>query len=640
MGYQIVFQPSGIRCENGTSDESLLQIAQRVGVEINVACGGRGTCGKCKIKIISENITNNDSDSINYLTPLTYEERGLLSAEELKSGIRLACMVRPCGDLVVEIPQSSQTSKQIVLLDGKSRRIPLNPAVKTYTVKLHRATLDDHRDDLTRLCNVLHEEYPQLPERLEIVYPVMSCLSERIRKGRWTVTAVVWQSRKIIDIRCGNNQNCYGVAVDIGTTTLAAYLCDLSTGEVLQTSSMVNPQVRFGDDVLSRISYCMLQTDGLNRLHKLLIYALNDMVLEMTQKEGISDEYIAEYVLAGNTVMQHIALEIPPDTIGASPFVSTMNAAVDISARELGLKGMPGANAHFLPSAAGFIGADHIAVLIAEQPYKQNKMQLIIDIGTNSEICFGNKENLYVASCATGPALEGAQIQCGMRAAAGAIERVWIDPETLEPTLGLIGDVKIPLGICGSGILDAVAQMAVVGILEKNGHFSKKLQSKRIRTNADGKSEYVLYFAENSKEHDIVVTAKDVRAVQLAKSALYTGAKILMQRAGAEKADEIILAGAFGSFINRVSALQIGMFPDCIPDKISISGNAAGVGARYALLNTEKRIEAAWIAEHVKFVETAADAQFQYMFSDAMWIPHRTDTFTSLDTCSVGKGDK
>ncbi|WP_295214873.1 ASKHA domain-containing protein [Ruminococcus sp.] len=630
MGNKIIFQPFGVQCVDASSEETLLQIAQRAGVGIDAACGGAGACGKCKLRVIFGTFEGYGIHSDEtHLTEMTAEEYRLLSETERQEGVRLACMTCPRGDLVIEVPQKSRLAQQVVLSDGKSKAIPLHPAVHTYCVTLPKATLEDHRDDASRLCDTLHAVFPALSETLELDLAVLRQLPRVLQKGHWRVSVTVWQNKRIIGVQPGTEDGCYGVAIDIGTTTIAAYLCDCNTGETVQVASMMNPQVRFGDDVLARVSHCMLQEKSLEQLHEILMDGLNKLTGEMAEKQGISPEQIGEFVLVCNPVMHHIALAIPPDSLGASPFAAVSNAAIDVPAKEIGLVGMAGANVHMLPLAAGFVGADHVAVLIAEEPHQQEEMQLVIDIGTNSEICLGNQEHLYVTSCATGPALEGAHIQCGMRAADGAIERVTIDPETLEPTLRLIGDQTIPQGICGSGILDAVAQMAHTGILEPSGRFSKTLQSERIRMDAKGKPEYVLYFARSPLEHDIVVTAKDVRAVQLAKAALYAGAKALMQQCGSTQISAVTLAGAFGSYIDRHSALQLGMFPDCPAEQISVSGNAAGVGARYALLNVEKRQEAQWLAEHVVFVETAMDAEFQMMFSDAMWIPHKKDHFAN-----------
>lgn len=442
----------------------------------------------------------------------------------------------------------------------------------------------------------------------------------------------------------GEKKNTYGVAVDIGTTTVAAYLCDLQKGEVLQSASMMNPQVRFGDDVISRVSYCMTNENGLDDLSNIIIQGLNDLVGELAEKEQIEREDVAEMVLVFNTVMHHIALRIPPDAIGMAPFISGIADSVDVASRDLGIKIMSGANVHCLPSEAGYVGADNVAVLIAEEPYKQDQIKMIIDIGTNSEIALGNKDKLYSTSCATGPALEGAQIKCGMRAAKGAIEGVEINPMTLEPTLRIIGQKEgehlAPIGICGSGILDVVAQMAITGIIEADGKFTSVMESPRLRVNEDGLKEYVLYEKQNDGERDIVVTAKDIRAVQLAKAALYAGAKTLMMRCGIDKMDEVVLAGAFGSYIDKVNAQKLGLFPDCPYDNITVSGNAAGVGARLALLNVGKREEARKIARQVEFVETAGDPVYAGLFADAILIPHGTDPFVINKTADFPCGNR
>jgi len=325
--------------------------------------------------------------------------------------------------------------------------------------------------------------------------------------------------------------------------------------------------------------------------------------------------------------MEHIALNISPDYIGTAPFTPAIKSSLDFMPKEIGLSVYKDGNVHCLPIEAAFVGADNVAVLIAEEPYKQDKKKLLIDIGTNSEICLGNKEKMYSTSCATGPALEGAQIFCGMRAAAGAIAKVKIHPQTLIPTISCIPGMDYPIGICGSGIIDAVAQMAVTGIIEADGKFSKAASSQYIRTDENGKKEYVLYFAQSEEERDIVVKQKDVRAVQLAKAALYAGAKALMKKLSITKVDEVVLAGGFGSYIDKENALALGMYPDCEIEKVTVSGNAAGMGAKLALCNVEKRREAEKIAGEIAFIETATDMEYQTMFSEAMTIPHQKDPF-------------
>lgn len=630
MGYKIVFQPSGM-ISTIVEGETILKAAQRAGVEIEAYCGGAKRCGKCKIKLVEGRFDGHGIESSkSNLVEISDVERKLLSDKEIKENYRLACVTTVKGDVVIEIPRESQGTKQVILEDGSERKTVLNPAVKTYYLKLEKPSLEDKRDDFSRITDALKSQYKELNKQISIDFKVLQSLSHILRESNWEVTVFLLYDQKIIKVAAGEVKEVYGVAIDIGTTTVAAYLCELKEGSVRQTASMMNPQIRYGDDVLARISYCSGNEDGLSQLQGILVEGLNELIEKMCQQEKIEMAEVVEGVLVFNTVMEHIALKLPPQYIGVAPFTSTVAKPLDLVPEQVGVHILPSGNIHCLPSEAGFVGADNVAVLIAEEPYKEEKMKLIIDIGTNSEICLGNREKLYTTSCATGPALEGAQIKCGMRAAKGAIEGVKINIHTLEPTLRIIGNGTVPVGICGSGIIDAVAQMAKVGIIEPNGKFSKQLAgTNRIRADEKGKNEYVLYFKQDEDEHDIVVTQKDVRAVQLAKAALYAGARALMKRAGVEKVDEVILAGAFGSYIDKENALTLGLFPDCPLNQVIVSGNAAGVGARLALLNIEKRKEAAQIARAVECIETATDVDFQMAFAKAMSIPHEKDTFTS-----------
>lgn len=631
MAYKIVFEPSGMVAEI-SEGESILKAAQRVGVEIEAYCGGSKVCGKCKIKVVEGNFEGHHIfSSLENISEITEEERKLLSEKELSSHYRLACAVTVKGDVVIEVPEESRGAKQVILEAGCEKEVVVNPAVKAYHLTLTKPSLEDARDDLTRVKDTLKERYPYINKEISADFKVLKELSEVLRQGKWEVTVYLLYDQKIIKVVPGQVNEIYGVAIDIGTTTVAAYLCELKTGKLVQTASMMNPQVRYGDDVLARVSYCNTNENGLEQLQGALVEGLNELIEKMCQQQGIRSEDVAEAVLVFNTVMEHIALKLPPKYIGVSPFISTTARSIDLMPEDIGLQILASGNVHCLPSEAGFVGADNVAVLIAEEPYKEEeKMKLIIDIGTNSEICLGNKNKLYTTSCATGPALEGAQIKCGMRAAKGAIEGITINTCTLEPKLKIIGDEKVPVGICGSGIIDAVAQMAKAGIIEPDGKFSKETKaSSRIREDEKGKKEYVLYFKQNDNEHDIVVTQKDVRAVQLAKAALYAGAKTLMKHCNVEKVDEVILAGAFGSYIDKSNALILGLFPDCPLKQVIVSGNAAGVGARLALINVDKRKEAEKIAREVKFIETATDVDFQTAFAKAMSIPHEEDAFTA-----------
>ena len=461
-----------------------------------------------------------------------------------------------------------------------------------------------------------------------------------MRQQDWQVTATVWQGQEVIRVVPGREAApSLGIAIDIGTTTLAAFLCDLTTGELLGRASRMNPEIGYGEDVLARISYAMSNEDGRDKLQQVMLKAISELAAEMTAKIGRKPLEVDEIVLVYNTAMHHFTLGLEPKFMGRSPFVPAVSAPLDIKARDLGIAINPAANIHSLPVEAGFVGPDNVAVLLAEEPYKSDKVKLIIDIGTNGEIDLGNKDRLLSTSCATGPALEGAQIAFGMRAAAGAIERVEIDAETKEPRYKVIGqetwypELKFTgaQGICGSGIIDVVAALYTAGIISKAGRINGRLETPRVRKDENGRLEYVLAWAEETAIHkDITIKQGDIRAVQLAKGAIYTGAKYLMEKYGIEQVEEVILAGAFGSYINKQSALTLGLFPDCDLNNVKAVGNAAGDGARSALLDIDKRREAARVARQVEFVETALEPDFQTRFMEALAIPHAKDSFPHL----------
>ena len=401
----------------------------------------------------------------------------------------------------------------------------------------------------------------------------------------------------------------------------------------------MNPQIGYGEDVLARISYAASEAEGREKLQASIIEALNALTADMTEKAGFAASDVDEMVLVYNTAMHHLALGLDPRYVGRAPFAPAASAPLDVKARDLGVAINPSGNVHSLPVEAGFVGADNMAVLLAEEPYNGEKIKLIIDIGTNGEIDLGNKNRLLSTSCATGPALEGAQITFGMRAAPGAIERVEIDPISYEPRYKVIGQEEwYPTvqeigaqGICGSGVIDAIAAMHKSGVISKAGRIDAKLDTPRVRRGESGKLEYVLAWAkETAVGKDIVITQADIRAVQLAKAALYVGAEYLMEKLGVDHVDEVILAGAFGSYIDKESAMAIGMFPDCDLSRVHAVDNAAGDGARIALLNVEKRREAAKVARRVEFVETAIEPDFQKKFMDAIAIPHAKHEFSHL----------
>ncbi len=651
MQYQVIFQPSGRR---GLVDEgkSLLEAARELGVDIENLCGGAGVCGKCMVKI-EEGIFDKFgiTSKKENLSDVAEQEKNFFTEDQLSKNYRLACMATIQGDILVFVPEESRGAQQVVLETGAERTFAVRPAVKKYYVTLPEATLEDYRGDLQRLNDVLHEQYG-LPLGLTCDLNCLRTLPRQIRKGEWKVTAYVWQDKEIIRVLPGEQETYYGLGVDIGTTTVAAYLCDMVTGETVVVDSLMNPQVRYGEDVLSRVTYSMMNADGLQLMSDAIVEGLNTLAARMTEKVGLTAEDIVDVVLVFNTVMHHIALGIEPKFVGRSPFTAGTRASLDIKARDMGVKVNPASFLHTLPVEAGFVGPDNVSVLIAESPYNQDEeVRLLIDIGTNGEIDLGNKNRMLCTSCATGPALEGAQIKFGMRAAPGAIEKIKISPDDFAPTYKVIGnDVWYPenknpesKGICGSGIIDVIAEMFRAGVVEKSGKINTKSGSPRIRQMEDSKMyEYVLCWKEETSiGKDITVTQADVRAVQLAKAALYVGAKYLLEKYGDTNVDRVTLAGAFGSYINRESAMLMGMIPDCDLEKVEAVGNAAGDGAKLALLDVNKREEAKWIAENIEFIETAVEPGFQDEFAKAMWFPHAKDPFPHiqhiLDTIKVKK---
>ncbi len=642
--FKVIFQPAGRRgeIEEGTT---ILKAAQLLGVDLEALCGDKKVCGKCKVRI-EEGYSEKDNleSGMAHITPSepTPDELKHLKPED-GPGVRLACSCEIHGDLKVFVPERSRAGKQVVRKAAKELVIALDPAVKKYTLTFTPPTLHDmSTSDYERVITAMAEIYNI--KDLTFDFQVLLKLQDALRDGEWTITVTVWQDKEIIKVEPGHVDACYGLAVDIGTTTCVGYLCDLSTGKVINTESMMNPQVPYGEDVMSRITYAMTNSEGLKTMQDAIITGLNEIiekVVSEVRKDGPHQGHaIDDLTIVFNTAMHHIFLGLNPVYIGRSPFIPAVQRSLDIKARDLGLRINPGAFIHVLPIEAGFVGADNVGVLIAQEQYFQDDMVLIIDIGTNGELLLGNKDRVCSTSCATGPAFEGAQIKFGMRAAPGAIEKVKIDPITKEARYKVIGKAdwhthvegKINAkGICGSAIIDVIAEMFKAGIIDKTGKFVPDAGTNRVRKNADGKPEYVLAWAEETSiGQDITVTQGDVRALQLAKGALYAGTKLMMQKMGVTKLDRVELAGAFGSHIDREASLCLGMFPDVPIDKVVVVGNAAGDGARMALLNKGKRTEAEERSRWVEFVEIATEPAFEKEFMQAMHIPHMKDKFPNL----------
>jgi uncharacterized 2Fe-2S/4Fe-4S cluster protein (DUF4445 family) len=668
----VIFQPSGRRGEV-PKGVNLIEASRLLGVDIEALCGEKKVCGKCIVRIEEGHFEKYGvTSSMNNVSAWQEEEEKFITPERREKGFRLGCVTQVKGDLLVFVPEESRAGKQVVSKAARDIHIEHDPAVRLYYVEVDPPSFEEPTADFERICRALERDYGLSSLTIDIF--TLRTLPTALRDGNWKVTVSVWNEKEVIRVRPGRVEHAYGLAIDVGTTTVAAYFCDLTTMEVIDTVSMMNPQCKYGEDVMARITFHMTTPDGLKRMSDDIIEGLNDLIdqaiantyppkKKKKKKKGeegpdefvevpeegktylrLSREDIEDITIGFNTAMHHILLGLNPEFVGMAPFPPVIHHSIDIKARDLGVNINPSAYMFVLPIEAGFVGADNVGVLIAEEPYKHEENQLIIDIGTNGELVLGNRHKLISSSCATGPALEGAQLSFGMRAAPGAIERIEIDSETKEVNYKVIGrdawrkyskpkEMKAK-GICGSGILDVLAELYRSGVITKSGVFNKKeLQDcPRFRINPDNRQpEFVLAWAEESSiDKDIVISQKDVRQIQLAKGALYAGCKLMVKRMGLEKVDKVKIAGAFGTHVDRTKALIMGLFPDCEIEMIQSVGNAAGDGCRAALLNVKKRVEANWCSRNVEYIELTVEPNFQQEFMGAMQLPHMSDAFPHL----------
>ncbi len=607
------FQPLGRKTEPKKGG-TLLDLASQAGVSIESICGSVGKCGKCKVIVRS---------GTSSLSPLTGSERRLVDPRV--PGMRLACQARIVskGRVVVEVPEDSQRGHHRLLAAGTERKVRLRPAVRKTVLKIPPATLKDLRADDDRLMDLLERKIRARPV---IADGVHKDLPQALRKRSWTTTVTTFRDCEIIRVEPGDTSDqLYGVAVDIGTTKVVAYLLDLGSGDIVGTESMPNPQIPYGEDLMSRITFTTKEPDGLERLREAVVGGINSLISKLCGAKGIAPEEVLEVMVVGNTAMHHIFFGIPANHLAAAPYAPAVRTSLSVSPAHVGLDMYPFGKVSSLPNIAGFVGADAVADLIASGLYDDRDTGMMIDIGTNTEIIAGNKDRLVSCSCASGPAFEGAHIKFGMRASTGAIERVWIEGGTKEVVVRTIDDAA-PKGICGSGIVDAVSEMFGTGILDASGKILVNDGNKGTRKGAGGLPEFVLVEGrEAAGGEDIVVTQHDVQEIQLAKAAIFTGVSILMRRLGLKCADikRIYAAGAFGTYVDATSAIAIGMYPDVPVQRIRFIGNAAGSGARMSLRSTEMRDLAERLSRQVEYVELAAERDFQNEFAQAMFLPHR-----------------
>jgi len=639
---KIVFTPSGRR---GTFPlgTPVLDAARSLGVDVDSICGGRGLCGRCQVTCAEGEFAKHAINSHGeHLSPIGEVETRFSERRKLKplaAGRRLSCQAQIQGDLVIDVPPESQMHRQVVRKHAEHRDITLDTDVHLYYVEVQEAKLHEPGGDAQRLLSALDSAWEL--QDLDIDPAVLPEIQSALRKGKWCVTVAVHDRSRIIAIWPDFKRDGFGLAIDIGSTTIAAHLCNLTSGEVIATGGIMNPQIRFGEDLMSRVSYVMMQPQGAIELTETVRGGINDLIRDVAREGDIEPDDIVEVTIVGNPIMHHLFLGISPVELGTAPFALATDAALNLAASQLDLLVNKGARVYVLPCIAGHVGADAAGMILAEEPHLLDKISLVIDVGTNAEIVLGNRDRLLACSSPTGPAFEGAQISCGQRAAPGAIERVRIDPDTLEARFSVIGsdlwsddpgfeesvEAFGVTGICGSGIIEAVAEMYLSGVISEDGVVDGSLANRSDRVMCEDRT---YSFLLHEGEQRIVITQNDVRQIQLAKAALYAGAKLLLDRAGINAVDRIRLAGAFGSYIDTKHAMVLGMIPDCDLGNVESAGNAAGTGARIALLNVSARREIETVVRSIEKIETAVEAKFQEYFVDAMAIPNKSDEFPLL----------
>ncbi|MEM6486874.1 MAG: ASKHA domain-containing protein [Pseudomonadota bacterium] len=664
----VVFTPSGKRGRFPTGTP-VLQAARALGVDLDSVCGGRGICSKCQVEPgIGQFPKHGVTVGCDALSPFNAVEKRYDDKRGLKPGRRLGCQATIQADCVIDVPPESQVHRQVVRKAAAEREIALDPATRLFVVQVAEPDMHSPTGDLERLIDALETTWGLIDVIGDL--RTLQMLQPALRQGGWTVTAAVHFGHKrstgrIVQVWPGVYDGpVYGVAYDIGSTTIAGHLCDLRTGQVVASSGVMNPQIRFGEDLMSRVSYAMLNPGGAGEMTRAVREAINALTAALAAEAEVGVETVLEGVLVGNPVMHHLLLGIDPVELGGAPFALATAESMTMWAREVELEMHPDARLYVLPCIAGHVGADAAAVALSERVDEGEALTLVVDVGTNAEILLGNRERVLACSSPTGPAFEGAQISAGQRAAPGAIERVEIDPATKAPRFRVIGcthwsgteafETEVGAagvtGICGSGIIEVIAEMRLAGVIDIDGAIVPPDPADPApRVVQDGRTwSYVLHDGRATGGPLVAVTQNDVRAIQLAKAALYAGARLLMDQMGVDAVDRVVLAGAFGAHISPKHAMVLGMIPDCPLDAVTSAGNAAGTGARIALLNRGQRRVIERLVRTIEKVETAVEPRFQEHFVAAMAVPHKTAPFPNLAAAvtlpagtpsSAGSGD-
>ncbi|MEO0424669.1 MAG: ASKHA domain-containing protein [Pseudomonadota bacterium] len=643
----IIFTPSGKRGHFPVGTP-VLDAARELGVYVESVCGGRGICGRCQVAPefghFAKHGIESKSDALSEWSPK--EARYTEKRGELKDGRRLSCSTTIQGPLVVDIPSDTVVNQQTIRKAADTRLIERNPAIQMCYVEVEEPDMHKPLGDLDRLKAKLHEDWGF--EDILVAQQILPQVQKTLRDGKWAVTAAIHQDLEssrptLIALYPGLKNEAYGIACDIGSTTIAMHLSSLLSGVTLASAGTSNPQIRFGEDVMSRVSYVMMNPDGREAMTKAVRNAVNGLIEQVCTEAGVEPQDVLDCVFVGNPIMHHLFLGIDPTELGGAPFALAVSGAVHTWATEIDLHMNEGTRVYIIPCIAGHVGADAAAATLSEAPHKEKTLSLMVDVGTNAEIVLGMEGRTMACSSPTGPAFEGAEISCGQRAAPGAIERVRIDPVTLEPRIRIIGvDVWSDepgfadmakatgvTGICGSGIIEVVAEMFLTGIIDEDGVLNGAKSGVSDRVFEDKRTfSYRLW--ETKDGPDITVSQTDVRAIQMAKAALYAGVRLLMDKHGVDTISKISLAGAFGTFIDPKYALVLGLVPDCEIENVKAVGNAAGTGARMALLNRTHRREIEETVQNIEKIETALEPKFQEHFVNAMAFPNKVEPFPKL----------
>jgi uncharacterized 2Fe-2S/4Fe-4S cluster protein (DUF4445 family) len=640
----VLFMPSGKRGRFPIGTP-VLEAARKLGVYVESVCGGRATCGRCQVEVQEGNFAKHKIVSSNdHISPKGPKEDRYERVRGLPDGRRLSCSSQILGDLVIDVPQDTVVNAQVVRKAASDRVIERNAAVQLCYVEVEEPDMHKPLGDLDRLKAVLEKDWGW--KDLLIAPHLIPQIQGILRKGNWGVTAAIHRDMDssrpfIVGLWPDLKNEAYGIACDIGSTTIAMHLVSLLSGRIVGSTGTSNPQIRFGEDLMSRVSYVMMNPDGREAMTAAVREAINGLIGKVCEEGGVDRNDILDMVFVANPIMHHLFLGIDPTELGQAPFALAVSGSLQYWAHEIDINVNRGARVYMLPCIAGHVGADAAGATLSEGPYRQDKMMLLVDVGTNAEIVLGNRNRVVAASSPTGPAFEGAEISGGQRAAPGAIERVRIDPVTLEPKFRVIGVERWSdeegfeeaaasvgvTGICGSAIIEVVAEMYLSGIISEDGVVDGSMAEKSPRIIANGRTfSYLL----RDGEQRIMITQNDVRAIQLAKAALYAGIKLLMEKQGVERVDTIRFAGAFGSFIDPKYAMVLGLIPDCDLNEVKAVGNAAGTGALMALLNRNHRREIEQTVKQIEKIETALEGNFQQLFVNAMAMPNKVDAFPEL----------